>query len=181
MNRNVLRGTVVVLLSAATAATAAAQGDPMFKLGYTDIGPVIGLGGIGDAGLSFGARFERAIKSLPDMGGGTLGIEASVDIWTYNSPFGTSAYDFRWMAFGGTANYHFAVKSNPKVDPFLGAGLGFNTVSTDAGGDYSSGIYFIGRAGIRYFLSSRLALYADAGAGASAINGGVTFKIGGSE
>ena len=180
MNRNVFRGTVVVLLSAVTAAAATAQ-DPIFKVGYTDIGPVVGLGGIGDAGLSFGARFERAIKALPDLGGGTLGLEASVDIWTYNSPFGTSAYDFRWMAFGGTANYHFAVKSNPKIDPFLGAGLGFNTVSTDAGGDYSSGISFIGRAGIRYFLSRRMALYADAGAGASAINAGLTFSLGGGQ
>ena len=75
----------------------------------------------------------------------------------------------------------FAVKSNPKIDPFVGLGLGNSSVSTDFAGDYSSGVYFIGRAGIRYFYKPRLALYADVGAGASTLNVGLTFGLGGGQ
>lgn len=182
MNRLVRRATLFVAIAAFVPALAAqAQGGAttsIFKQGYMDIGPTIGLGGIGDAGIAFGGRFERGIKSLPDLGNGVLGIEASVDIWSYNNRYLGSAYDFRYTNIGVTANYHFNVKSNPKVDPFLGLGLGNSSVSTDFTGGYSSGIYFIGRAGVRYFMKPRLALYADAGAGASTLNVGVTFGIG---
>jgi hypothetical protein len=81
-----------------------------FKVGYTDIGPTIGLGGIGDAGIAFGGRFERGIKALPDLGNGVLGIEASADIWTYHNRFVGTDYDFR-LNVGVTANYH-RVKGN---------------------------------------------------------------------
>jgi hypothetical protein len=47
--------------------------------------------------------------------------------------------------------------------------------------DYSSGVYFVGRAGVRYFFSPAMAFYADAGAGASTFNVGVTFKLSGGQ
>lgn len=181
MHRTVLRRALVGLATIAIASPAFAQasgGESMFKPQYMDIGPTVGFGGIGSAGVAFGGRFERGIKRLPDLGDGVLGIEASIDIWNYNNRFGTLQYDFRYISIGVTANYHFQVKSNPKVDPFLGLGLGNSMVSTDYAGDYGSGIYFIGRAGIRYFYKPRLALYADAGAGASTLNVGLTFGIG---
>lgn len=170
---------VAILL--ASAAPLAAQGNStsIFKPGYMDVGPTIGLGGIGAAGIAIGGRFERGIRRLPDLGDGVLGIEASIDTWNYGDRFGGTDFDFRYIAIGVTANYHVQVKSNPKVDPFLGLGLGNFSVDTDFTGDFSSGLYFIGRAGIRYFYKPRLALYADAGAGASTINAGVTFGIGG--
>lgn len=184
MTALVRRATLLIALAAALPVLAQAQGGSttsLFKVGYTDIGPTVGLGGIGDAGIAFGGRFERGIKALPDLGNGVLGIEASADIWTYNNRYVGADYDFRYINVGVTANYHFEVKGNPKLDPFLGLGLGNSSVSTDFAGDYSSGIYFIGRAGIRYFYRPRLALYADAGAGASTLNVGVTFGIGGGQ
>lgn len=181
MYRTVLRRALVVVAAAAIAPPVLAQataGESMFKPGYMDIGPTVGFGGIGSAGVSFGGRFERGLRRLPDFGDGVLGIEASIDVWNYSDRFGPSTYDFRYIALGVTANYHFQVKSNPKVDPFLGLGLGNFIVDTDFVGDYSTGIYFIGRAGIRYFYKPRLAFYADAGAGASTLNAGVMFGIG---
>lgn len=180
MRQTTCYATLVIALVAMTSAIQAQKsGAGLFKPGYTDIGPTIGLGGIGSAGIAFGGRFEHAIKRLPDLGNGVLGIEASVDIWSFNNGYLTSAFDYRFINIGVTANYHFDVKSNPKVDPFLGFGLGNSSVSTDAAGGYSSGVYFIGRAGIRYFYKPRLALYADAGAGASTLNLGVMFGLGG--
>ncbi len=48
-------------------------------LGYSDIGGVIGLGGIGGADIALGARFEKIFKPLPDIGDGLLGIQFGVD------------------------------------------------------------------------------------------------------
>ena len=171
-----------LIASALTPSSATAQakgsGSSTFSPGYMDVGPTIGLGGIGEAGIAFGGRFERAIKRFPDLGNGTIGIQASVDIWNYNNRYVGTDYDFRYLNIGVTANYHFDMKGNPKLDPFLGLGLGNSSVSTDFAGDYSSGIYFIGRAGLRYFVKPRLALYGDVGAGASTLNLGVTFGLG---
>ena len=174
----VLSAAALAIASASAAAQGKGAGSSLFAPGYMDLGPTIGLGGIGEAGIAFGGRFERAIKRLPDLGNGVLGIQVSADIWNYNNRYVGTDYDFRYLNLGVTANYHFEVKGNPKLDPFLGLGLGNSSVSTDFVGDYSSGVYFIGRAGIRYFYKPRLALYADVGAGASTLNVGVTFGLG---
>src|SRR5690606_29958857 len=153
---------LALLALCATTTVAGAQEKPAgvstFAPGYMDVGPTLGLGGIGAAGIAFGGRFERAIKRLPDLGNGIIGIQASIDMWNYNDRFVGTDYDFRYLNIGVTANYHFEVKGNPKLDPFLGLGLGNSSVSTDWGGDYSSGVYFIGRAGSRYFMKPRVAL-----------------------
>lgn len=155
------------------------QAQAQVALGYTDVGGVVGLGNIGDASLSFGGRFEKVFKKLPDLGDGLLGIGVSADVYSFD--FATAG-SLRYIPFGATANYHFKIDPKKKLDAFLGAGLGFLTVScsgfaNNACGGFSSGVYFIGRAGGRYFLKPNLALYADAGAGAATINVGVTVKL----
>ncbi len=173
------RMTRIMAVSAALLLTlsssAHAQG---YTVGHTDVGPVVGFGGIGSASLSIGGRFERAIKALPDMGNGVLGIEASVDWWRYTFYLNEN---ISYFAISATANYHFHIEDG-KWDPFVGLGLGDFVVSApDCGafncGGYSSGIYFVGRAGVRYFFSPAMAAYADGGTGASTINLGVMFTL----
>ncbi len=170
--------------STAAAAQGASAGGG-FRPGYTDIGPVIGLGGIGSASISLGGRFEHGIKTLPSLSNGVLGIEVSADWWHWN---GCKPYDcsVSYIPIGATANYHFHLENNTKFDPFIGLGLGFEVVSCSGAlanycGAYSSGIYFIGRAGARYFMSSSMALYGDVGAGAATLNVGLTFKMKGGQ
>jgi hypothetical protein len=157
------------------APTADAQ---IVKVGYTDIGAVVGLGNIGDASISFGGRFEKIIKDLPDMGNGVLGINVSADYYGWSNTFAS----FSYIPIGATGNYHFKLE-NEKVVPFLGLGLGYQVISCDIKGSglgdlcSNSALYFIGRAGIRYFYKPNMALYADAGAGAATLNVGVTFKL----
>lgn len=150
-----------------------------FGLGYTDLGPAIGIGGIGNASASFGGRFEHAIKNLPDLGNGVLGIEASFDYYSWSSNF----YSWKYIPIGVTANYHFKV-SEPKFDPFIGAGLGYQLITCDYSGSLggsnlcsNSAIYFIGRAGARYFFQPNMAGYVDVGAGAATFNVGLMFKV----
>ena len=156
----------------------------MFHVGYTDIGAVVGVGGLNGASASFGGRLEHAFKSLPDMGNGTLGLEAGFEYysWSYNPVPGYS-WSVSYLPIFGSVNYHFKL-TDPKWDPFVGAGLGYYIVNCSSSGggfngacSYSSSLYFIGRAGGRYFFSPKMAAYADVGAGGAALNLGVTFKL----
>ena len=160
-----------------SAAAQARGGSGSFNANYTDIGPVIGLGGLGDANVSFGGRFEHAIKALPDLGNGILGIEVGFDYWSYSNSFASVKY----MPFGVTANYHFRVQDEPKIDPFVGLGLGYEIINcSNTVGSFhcnNSDLYFIGRAGARYFFAPNMAFYGDVGAGAATLNLGIMFKI----
>lgn len=150
----------------------------IFGMGYKDIGPTIGLGGIGST-VSLGGRFETAIKQLPNLGDGALGIQVSVQYYHNSFGAGVGKYSFSYIPIGATLNYHIKVNDG-KIDPFVGAGLGYSIVSVSGnfGGSSGSGIYFIGRGGIRYFLKDAFALYADVGAGAATFNAGLMFRLG---
>ncbi len=169
--------SALAVVGATTAAAQAKREAPNFGVGYMDIGPALGLGGIGGASASFGGRFETAIKALPDMGNGILGVEASFDYYSWSGP-GAS---WKYIPIGVTANYHFKL-DEPKIDPFVGLGLGYQMITCDVtglGGDVcsNSAIYVIGRAGARYFFSPKMAAYADAGFGAGALHVGLMFKL----
>lgn len=149
-----------------------------FGVGSTYLGPVIGFGGIGSAGVSFGGRIEHGFWKVPSLGDGVIGIEGSFDYYHYSAGFAGTDYKFSYIPFGVTANYHFKIK-NPKFDAFLGAGLGYEVISTPYNGaGYGSSLYFVGRAGGRYLFTKSLALYADIGAGAAVVDVGIMFAIG---
>ena len=171
------------LASVVGATAGQAQGG--IALGHTNLGAVIGLGGIGGASVSLGGRWERVFKALPDIGDGLLGIQVGADWWSWNQRWsGTQSSSVSWIPIGVTANYHFKME-NKKIDPFLGAGLGYEIVNASCeingvdycGGSYSSGIYVITKAGIRYFLNSKTALYADVGVGGATLNVGGMWKM----
>jgi hypothetical protein len=183
MSRRILGAVAVIAGLAAAAQPAAAQG---FEVGYTDIGPTIGLGGLGSASMAIGGRFERGFKALPDLGNGILGIMVGADYYSFNyNYFGGNSSSITYIPIGATANYHFKLANSPKIDPFLGLGLGYEVVSAKCeyqgvnycSGVYSSALYFIGRAGGRYFVNNKLAVYADAGAGAATLSVGATFRL----
>ena len=160
--------------------TAARPASAQFAPGYTGVGPTIGLGSIGSASVAIGGRFEHGIKPLPELGSGTLAFELSVDYYSWNCGALGYTCSVKYIPFGATANYHFKL-DNEKIDPFLGLGLGYQTVSCSISGiatcGYSSALYFIGRAGARYFFQPKMALYADLGAGAATLNVGLMFTL----
>ena len=174
---------ITCLATTASVAGAQAKGAANFGVGYTDVGAVIGLGGLNGASASFGGRFEHAIKQLPDLGNGILAIGASFDYYSWSASYVGYSWSYKYIPIGVTANYHFKL-DEPKIDPFVGLGLGYNVVNCSFSGSsinntcgYSSGVYFIGRAGARYFFSPKMAVYGDVGAGGATLNLGVTFKL----
>src|SRR5262245_29753993 len=176
---------VLVLNAPAVSAQARPAAPQNFGMGYTDVGPTVGLGGLGSASAAFGGRFERAVKPLPDLANGVLGIQAAVDYYSWSSgTIGGYNWSYKYIPVGVTANYHFALEDK-RFDPFVGLGLGYNVVSCSWSGPtignndcgYNSGIYFIGRAGARYFFSPKMAFYGDVGAGAATLNLGLMFRL----
>ena len=175
--------TTALATTAHLAAAQAKSGSGAFTMGYTDIGPTVGLGGLNGASASFGGRFEHAIKPLPELGNGMLGIQVGAEYYSWSASFPGYSWSYKYIPVGVTANYHFKL-DEPKIDPFIGAGLGYNVVSCDGSGafgtidcGYSSGIYGIIRAGARYFFAPSMALYGDVGAGGATLNVGVMFKL----
>ncbi|MEO8360221.1 MAG: hypothetical protein ABI672_09345 [Vicinamibacteria bacterium] len=162
----------------APAATGAAKG---FSVGTFDIGPTVGFGGTGVGGsVSIGGRVEKAVKGLDS---GVLSIGGFVQRWSYDPCGGVLANcGASTTFFGATANYHFTIHDHPRWDPFVGLGLGYARAGFDGGAVFgrftvSSGVAFVGNAGVRYFLSDNMAAYADLGAGAATVNLGLMFKL----
>lgn len=169
----------VALMIAIATATAQAQ----LAVGYTDAGPVIGLGNIGEAGLSLGARAERVIRTLPSLGAGTRGIGVGINFYSYDAGILLSRFEVSYLPVAASANYHLALP-NKRYDRYVGLGLGFQIVNCmyKSAGTLvdlcdNDAAYVVAPAGGRYFVASRLAAYADLGAGDAAINLGVTYKL----
>lgn len=152
-----------------------------FHNGDMFIGPHIGLAAFGSA-PAFGANFEMGITDSGKTGPGLIGISGRVDY------FGFSDIDWKytWISVGVFANYHF-ILSDRTWDPFVGVGLGYQSVSTSwvgegssfgYSGSWGSGIYFAGDAGVRYFFSPAFDARAQAGFGMTWLVVGVDFKLG---
>ena len=146
-----------------------------FAVGRTDIGPIVGLGGIGQAGIAVGIRGERGVADLPDLGDGVLGIQVGADY--YRQTLLDGAAEWTHIPIGATANYHFRVEDAPRVDPFLGLGLGYSVLSCSGTACGTSAVYLIGRAGIRYYFRDAAAIYGAIGAGAATLHAGVMFVL----
>ncbi len=188
VSQRALKMLVAVACLATISQPAAAQargGVGSFHPGYSDIGPIIGLGGINGASIAIGGRFEHGIQSLPSMANGTLGFQLGLDYWSWSRIVeGPPGVFYTWrityLPIGATFNYHFKL-DEPKLDPFVGLGLGYDIVNCSGGVSgacgYDSGLYLIARGGIRYFMNPGMALYGDVGAGAAALNVGLMFKL----
>jgi hypothetical protein len=182
--RKAMLGLAIVAAMGLVAQSASAQraGRPAaarqgYGPGYMDIGPTAGFGGLGEASTAFGARFEMALKPLPSLGNGMLGLQIGATYASWSNQYASS----KVIPIGVTANYHFRL-ADSKIDPFVGLGLGYQIVTCTVEGLGSIGcgsneVYFIGRAGVRYFLTPKLALYGDVGAGGATVNVGVMLKL----
>jgi hypothetical protein len=176
----VVRSILMGLAVAAGLAGAATQAEAQFAAGQRHVGVHVGLSGVGSA-AAIGVNAELAYTDQ-------IGIGLFADTWSYGqswgSAFGGGSWDVRYVALAGTGAYHFRIEGNPKLDPFLGATLGYYIVNTESSAsgaptyDASSSRMFLGGyGGIRYFLNDRLSGVARAGVGASYLTLGVDLKL----
>jgi hypothetical protein len=145
------------------------------------VGLHVGMSGVGSA-AAVGLNGEVAYNQ-------NIGIGAWVDTWSYGQSFGTAlgnaSWNVRYIALAGTGAYHFPIKTNPKIDPFAGAALGYYIVSssyngTGIGGSYTgsaSRMFLGGFGGARYYFKPNLSGVARVGFGASYLTLGVDYKM----
>ncbi len=153
-----------------------------FREGDFVLGPAIGLGGVNGT-VALGGELEKGIKTLPELGNGGLGISAQLFYYHYSTALMGVTMSTTAIPFGAAANYHFALKDQ-RFDPFVGAGLGYTYASASVNGGglpagvsaSTSGVFFWGRVGARYFVKPNLALHGDVGVGAATLNVGVMFR-----
>ncbi|MGH7581622.1 MAG: outer membrane beta-barrel protein [Gemmatimonadales bacterium] len=149
-----------------------------FQAGTNYIGPSISLSTYGST-AAFGGNFEHAINDKWGWG-------VSVGYFSY----GDADFSYKFIPIGATANYHFVVQGNEKIDPFVGGGLGYWIVSTshkgscvEFGVDFcpdasrSSGLFPIVIGGVRYWVKDNLALVGRLGYGLGYLSVGVDFKM----
>lgn len=162
-----------------TARTGAGVG---FEPGHLFVGPRTWLGINGTA--SIGGQAEIAVSKPGQYGPGVLAVGASADVYHYSESYAFVDWSMTVVPIGGYVNYHVPL-SDKRIDPYVGAGLGFAMVSASVRSsldDYSassgraSGVFSFGQVGARYFFKPNLAVQAQTGWGFGGMSLGVTWK-----
>ena len=156
-----------------------------FETGKYYAGPRVWLGNLNGA-VAIGGQIERGLTQPGSAGSGTISGGTGVDWYSWSQDYGVSgSYDYTVIPIQFFSNYHFLVKSNPKIDPYAGLALVYSSVSSSwSGSGASSGFSaggsttdFAGQAGVRYFLKDNFALQGQIGFGYGTIGLGVTWKL----
>ena len=136
-----------------------------YKQGDNLLNATIGVGN-GFGGLGFGASFEHGFSDYISAGG-------SVDYLGLGTSYGSGG--LLYLAARGSYHAGELLKAGDKLDPYIGAGLGY--LSWPGTGFGTSGVFFQGHVGARYYFSDNLAGVAEVGAGAAALKLGITLKF----
>ncbi len=125
-----------------------------FKSGKMVLG---GQAGISALGMGFGANFEFGITN-------NIGVMPSFIIHNYSS--GYTDWSFKVLDLYGT--YHYTPRGGffdpKKMDTYAMAGISwvsFGAKSGNASEETASNIAFGGGAGTRYYISSKLSIFAE--------------------
>jgi hypothetical protein len=179
-----LARTAVILAVTASAAAAqqpAAPATPaFFQMGKTYAGPRIWLGNINGA-VAIGGQVERALSK--PTASGTLSGGVGVDYYSWSNAFGFGEYSYSVIPLQIFSNFHFAIASNPKLDPYLGLALVYSIVSSSWSGSgtpasaSASSAAFAGQGGIRYFLKPNFALQGQIGFGYGTLGLGTSWTF----
>jgi hypothetical protein len=176
---------VAVLASPAFAQDpAATQSAParQFESGPFYAGPRLWLGNLNGA-IAIGGQIERGFTKAGQHGPGIIGGGVGIDYYTWDFDYAFGAYKYSVIPLQIFSNYHFVIESNKRLDPYAGLALVYSIVNASwegsgvAASAEASGLTFAGQAGVRYFLSDKLALQGQGGFGYGTLGLGATWKF----
>lgn len=147
-----------------------------FVAGDWYLSPRVWLGGVEENVTAFGASIERAIKAPEDEGDGVWALGVSFDRYSYSV---ADIVDVSVVPIGAMLTYHVAL-DNPRIDPYVGAGLGYFIVSASADGVdavRASTTFFQSQLGLRYFLTDAAAIGAHVGSGIGSLAISATLRF----
>lgn len=172
MKLNIKKLTLGLLIAGCCATAAMAQtyqkGDNLLNVG-------IGLGG--GFGTPIGLSFEHGFTDKIS-GGAYVSYSSKKE-----NLGGWGDYKYTYILTAARASYHFDFGVE-KLDPYLGAILGYNVASAKWTGTGASpaaasagGVIYGGHAGARYFFSEKIGAFAEVGYGVGNLNVGIAFKL----
>lgn len=137
----------------------------------------IGVGFGGTFGMPIGISYEHGFSDKIS-GGAYVGYASK----TENLVF--ADYKWTYMLGAARASYHFNFNVE-NLDPYLGVILGYNYAKGewDGGGSNAwatpsaGGVVYGGHAGVRYFFSPKIGIFAEVGYGLGNANAGIAFKL----
>ncbi|BAH37194.1 MAG TPA: hypothetical protein DGD08_00205 [Gemmatimonas aurantiaca] len=157
-----------------TASAQFAKGDRIATVNFMTGGDYDGAG--------FGGQAEWGL--LP-IGKATLGVGAFVGYVSDKQTFGSAEYKMSAIPVMAVGNIHFPIASQPKLDVYAGASVGFIRASWDTNVPSSFGIDdsntdsgFGIQGGARYWVGSKLGINGQIGFGdIPLIHAGLSFKF----
>jgi outer membrane protein W len=164
----------------ATSAQAAPTGQ--FESGPFYAGPRVWIGNLNGA-IAFGGQIERGFTKAGQYGPGIIAGGAGIDYYSWSNDFAFGDYKYSVIPLQIFSNYHFVIESNKKLDPYAGIALVYSLVNASwegsgvaasADGNYMD---FAGQAGLRYFLTDKVALQGQIGFGYGTLGLGATWKF----
>ena len=153
-----------------------------FKPGDWYLSPRIYLAGVSGSTISYGASLERAIGN-DESEDGVWGIGLSADFYSSSRDLGSGyVVNTKTIPVGVMATYHF-VLDNPRIDPFIGGGIGYFIVQSSVTGSGYTGsasgstTFFQSQLGVRYFLTDATAIGVHVGTGIGNIAFSATLRF----
>ncbi|MCB0519952.1 MAG: hypothetical protein H6577_20340 [Lewinellaceae bacterium] len=180
MKANQLIFSAVLAIGLLTASVTDAQ--TPFTQGSNVIHAGFGLGGYGysvynawPAGI---VSYDRGI--VDDLGIGNLGIGGVVALKHYSYK-DLDGFTFNRVFVGARGTYHFHFVNSDKLDFYGGVMAGAFFYFGDFYGSttYNSGPFGSALAGINYWFTPGIGVWAEAGYGIGLISGGISFGFGG--
>jgi len=153
-----------------------------FESGPFYAGPRLWLGNLNGA-VAIGGQIERGFTKAGQYGSGIIGGGVGVDYYTWSFDYAFGGYKYSVIPLQFFSNYHFVIESNRKLDPYAGVALVYSIVNASwegsgvAASAEASGLSFAGQAGLRYFLSDKLALQGQVGFGYGTLGLGATWRF----
>ena len=181
----------VIVPSALIASSALAQGTPatssaivpgQFQTGVLYAGPRVWLGNLNGA-IAVGGQAERGLTPAGKYGSGIIAGGVGVDYYTWSFKYPTGKYSYSVVPLQAFGNYHFVMPDHKRFDPYLGLALVYSVVNASWSGSgiaasaNGSGLDFAGQAGLRYFMTDKVALQGQLGFGYGTLGVGATWRF----
>ena len=154
-----------------------------FESGPFYAGPRIWIGNLNGA-LAIGGQIEKGFTKAGQYGPGIIGGGVGIDYYSWSYDYAAlGSYKYSVIPLQVFSNYHFVIESNKKLDPYAGVALVYSIVNATwegsgvAGSAEANGLDFAGQAGLRYFLTEKVALQGQIGFGYGTLGLGATWKF----
>ena len=192
LSRTLITGIAAIVCSTAAFAQApsqpgsqpssAAPATGSFETGSFYAGPRIWVGNLNGA-VAIGGQIERGFTPAGRFGPGIISGGVGVDYYKWDRDYSVGRFDYSVIPLQIFSNYHFVIGATKKFDPYVGLAFVYSFVNASWEGsgigsevaeNYSD---IAGQAGVRYFLTEKVAVQGQVGFGYGTLGLGATWKF----